>query len=428
MPHSRLARRIFSLSLLLLWVAFAAGAEARPPRAAVVMDAATGRVLYGEGSERRIHPASMTKMMTLYLLFEALEKGRLSLDTRLRVSKRAASMPPSRLGLRPGQRMRVRDAILALVTKSANDVAVVVAEALAGSEAAFARRMTRKARALGMRRTVFRNASGLHHPAQRTTVRDMAILARALLRDFPSYYRYFSRRSFTWAGRRYRNHNRLLGRYRGLDGVKTGYVRASGYNLAASAVRNGRRVIVVVAGGRTARERDRKVVRLLDLGFRRLEKLRLVAVAPPRPRPARGAERASLVSLGAGAVRFPLPAVKPQLVAWRAAEFAGWNRAAAMRRGRTARDRARYGVQVGAYLRPDRAYAAAAETVRLLPALLLAGEIDVSPRQGRRRTFYRARIVGFERGTARAICRALERRGRDCLVVAYGRPVAVAAR
>ncbi len=398
-------------------------AAARPPSAAIVMDADTGAVLYAEGADRRIYPASLTKMMTLYMVFEALESGRLGLRDRIGISRRAAGMPPSRLGLRPGQSLTVEQAILALVTKSANDVAVAIAERLAGTEWRFAKRMTSKARALGMRRTTFRNASGLPNSRQRTTVRDMAVLARALIRDHPRYYRYFSRRSFTFRGRRYGNHNRLLGRYAGLDGVKTGYIRASGFNLAASAVRDGRRVIAVVAGGRSARARDRRVAELLDLGFRRLGS-RLVADAPiPRPRPG-GIALASLPEAApmATELAFPVPQMRRAPLARQPVT------PVAARSPRPRMVERFYGIQVGAFLRAGQARKVAFRARKLAPDILLDANVAVSKRRGRNRTFYRARIVGLTLAEAREACRVLESRRQDCLVVTLERPVRVAAR
>ncbi len=395
---------------------------ARPPSAAIVMDADTGAVLYAEGADRRIYPASLTKMMTLYMVFEALESGRLGLRERIRISRRAAGMPPSRLGLRPGRSLTVEQAILALVTKSANDVAVALAERLAGTEWRFAKRMTSKARALGMRRTTFRNASGLPDSRQRTTVRDMAILARALVRDHPRYYRYFSRRSFSFKGRRYPNHNRLLGRYAGLDGVKTGYIRASGFNLAASAVRGGRRVIAVVAGGRSARARDRRVARLLDLGFERLDR-RLVARAPiPRPRPG-GVALAAFAKAAPmnDDLAYPVPQMK------RRGPLLRSSAAAVAARGPRMVERL-YGVQVGAFLRANQARKIAYRARKLAPDILLDANVTVSKRRGRDRTFYRARIVGLTLAEARQACRILKSRRQDCLVVTLERPVRVAVR
>ncbi|MEE8227538.1 MAG: D-alanyl-D-alanine carboxypeptidase family protein, partial [Kiloniellales bacterium] len=267
---NHLLRNALAAAFAILALTLAQIPQAQARYAALVIDADSGRVLYEVNADTRNYPASLTKMMTLYLLFEALEEGRLTADQPLTVSRRAAGMPASKLGLKRGQSIRVEDAILVLVTKSANDVAVVVAEALAGKETQFARLMTRKAKALGMTRTNFRNASGLYHRSQLSTARDMAILAQALMRDFPARYKAFSTRSFTYNGRSYRNHNKLLRTYKGTDGLKTGYIAASGYNLAASAKRDGHRVIAVVFGGKTARSRDRQVAKLLDRGFRRL--------------------------------------------------------------------------------------------------------------------------------------------------------------
>ncbi|NJL07531.1 MAG: D-alanyl-D-alanine carboxypeptidase [Methylacidiphilales bacterium] len=219
--------------------------------AAIVVDANTGKVLHESEPDALRHPASVTKVMTLYMLFEQLEAGRLKLDSQLPVSPRAAAQDPTKLGLRPGSTIEVEDAIRALVTKSANDAAVVIAEAIGGDEASFAAMMTRKARALGMSRTTFRNASGLPNPDQVTTARDLSLLGRAIQERFPRYYRYFSTRQFAWRGNSIANHNKLLGRVEGVDGIKTGYTRASGFNLLTSAKRGGRHVVGVVLGGRT---------------------------------------------------------------------------------------------------------------------------------------------------------------------------------
>jgi len=245
-------------------------AQARQPLAVILVDARTGKVLYAKDADARRYPASITKVMTIYLLFRELKAGRISLNTRLKVSRRASLKPPSKLWLKPGQSITVDQAIRALAVKSANDVAAVVAENLAGSEAAFARRMTAMARALGMTRTTFRNASGLPNPPNVSTARDLATLSLRLMRDFPGYYRkYFGLRRFTWRGRRHRNHNRLLGRVRGMDGIKTGYTRAAGSNLAASVRRGGKRVVAVVLGAPSSRWRNAYMARLLNGAFRR---------------------------------------------------------------------------------------------------------------------------------------------------------------
>jgi len=239
-------------------------AAANSKYAGIVVDAKTGKTLYASSADARRYPASLTKIMTLYAVFEELEAGRLSLNSQFKVSKYASGRPPSKLGLKPGSTIRVKDAILALVTKSANDVATTVAENIAGSEAKFAERMTRTARQIGMTRTVFRNPHGLPDSRQYTTARDMATLGRAIQERFPDYYGYFKTRTYSYKGRRYGNHNRLLGRVKGVDGIKTGYIRASGFNLVTSVKRDGRFIVAVVMGGKTGRSRDAQMVKLVN--------------------------------------------------------------------------------------------------------------------------------------------------------------------
>lgn len=238
--------------------------------AAIVVDFTTGNILYSRNPDAVRHPASLTKMMTLYLVFEALDNGRLSLIQQIPVSAHAANQQPSRLGLRPGQTITVQQAILAVVTKSANDAATVLAEAIGGSEGEFAEMMTRRAKSLGMQRTVYINASGLPNPNQVTTAGDLAKLSLAILHHFPSYYHYFSTKQFIYQGHSFANHNHLLNFYQGLDGIKTGYINASGFNLSASAERNGKRIVAVVMGGRTASTRDKHMAELLDQGFEKI--------------------------------------------------------------------------------------------------------------------------------------------------------------
>jgi len=235
-----------------------------PPYAAIVVDANSGSVLHNANADSLRHPASLTKIMTLYLLFEQLEAGKLRLDSRLEVSDHAAQQAPSKLGLMPGQTIMVEDAIRALVTKSANDAAVVVAEAIGGDEDSFGRMMTRKARALGMSRTVYVNASGLPDDDQLTTARDQATLGRAIQDRFPRYYRYFATPAFVYRGHAMRNHNKLLGRVDGVDGIKTGYTRASGFNLVTSVRRGPRHVVAVVLGGASGGARDARMRMLIE--------------------------------------------------------------------------------------------------------------------------------------------------------------------
>jgi D-alanyl-D-alanine carboxypeptidase len=235
-----------------------------PPRSAIVVDANSGNVLYAASPDEPRHPASLTKVMTLYLLFERMEAGRFKVDSQLPVSEHASVQAPSKLGLRPGQTIAVEDAIRAMVTKSANDVAVVVAEAISGSEGEFADLMTKKARALGMGHTVYRNASGLPNDEQVTTAREQALLGRAIQERFPRQYRYFSTLSFTYHGQEMRNHNNLLGHVEGVDGIKTGFTQASGFNLITSVHRNNRYIVAVVLGGASAGERDARMRALIE--------------------------------------------------------------------------------------------------------------------------------------------------------------------
>src|SRR5262245_20541898 len=290
-------------------------------------------------------------MMTLYLLFEAIENGRVKMATPFSVSQRAADQDPTKLGLKPGDTISARDAILGLVTKSANDAAVVIAEALAGSEDRFAERMTAKARRLGMTRTTFQNASGLPDPEQETTARDMARLARALLRDFPQHYHFFSAASFSFAGVTHANHNRFMNWYDGADGLKTGFIRASGFNLVASAQRGERRLVGVGMGGTSAGARDQRMGELLDAAFMRrpaLPAIRQANAAPSAPR-----ATASNGAFPAAAAATPPQAAQP-------AVSGPW------------------GVQVGAFADAAQARQAAERARRTAPQLARAA-IDVSP-------------------------------------------------
>lgn len=274
-PQGKRAALAVAVTLVGAFLLSTADAEARSRKrqrapgawqagfAAIVIDAKTGKILDEENSDALRHPASLTKIMTLYVLFERIEQGKVSLKTRLNVSEYASERPPSKLGLQEGTTIAVEDAIKALVTRSANDVATVIAENLADDEDVFAVLMTRKARALGMSNTVFKNASGLPDREQVTTARDMATLGRAIQDRFPSLYRYFSTQSFMWRGRVIANHNRLLGRVPGVDGIKTGYTNASGFNLVTSVRHKNRHVVAVVLGGRTGGQRDQYMRELI---------------------------------------------------------------------------------------------------------------------------------------------------------------------
>ncbi|CAO3441395.1 serine hydrolase [Azospirillum endophyticum] len=361
-----------------------------PVAAEILMDAQSGKVLRARNADTLTYPASLTKMMTLMLTFEALDRGALRLNQSLVVSRHAASMPPSRLWLAPGSTITVEQAILALVTRSANDVAVVLGEALGGSEEAFAKSMTARARRLGMHRTVFRNASGLPDRLQRTTARDMAILSRALIRGHAGHYAYFKRRSFDWQGDTVYGHNRLMARYPGMDGIKTGYIAASGFNLAASAVRDGRRLIAVVMGGHSANSRDTQVADLLDAGFKR-------PTSPAKPAPvqpdlvitrnsASTTDRSTAVSVAVPVVK-PAPATKPVGGSW--------------------------SIQVGAFASHAAALRSAHDTAERLGALA-AGASPAVVRSG---GLYKARLIGLPAADAGTACRTLKTAGHGCFAL-----------
>lgn len=248
---------------------FTFSANANAKYAGIVVDAKTGRTLYKYKADSKRYPASLTKMMTLYLTFEALERGKVKKSTRIRVSKNAAAEQPSKLGLRAGQTITVEQAIYALVTKSANDVATALGEYLGGSETNFGKLMTKKARSLKMASTTFRNAHGLPNSRQVTTARDMARLGIALREHYPRYYKYFSTTSFKFGKANYGNHNRLLGRVKGVDGIKTGYTRASGFNLVSSVKANGRSIVAVVMGGKSGASRNAQMQKLISQYLRK---------------------------------------------------------------------------------------------------------------------------------------------------------------
>jgi D-alanyl-D-alanine carboxypeptidase len=276
------------------------------PYADIVIDGNSGAVLHATNPDARRHPASLTKIMTLYLLFEQLEAGKLKLDTPLKVSQEAAGQAPTKLGLRPGSTLQVEDAIKGMVTRSANDAAVVVAEAIAGDEDEFAKLMTRKARALGMARTVYKNASGLPDDDQVTTARDQSILGRAIQERFPRSYKYFSIRSFTFRGQSIANHNNLLGRVEGVDGIKTGYIGASGFNLVTSVHRGNRYLVAVVMGGSSAGSRDSRMRELIN------EKIAAASTKRTAPMIAESIEAPTTPESKVAAKIEPKPTPKPE--------------------------------------------------------------------------------------------------------------------
>ncbi len=411
-----IARILFAAAALaggLLTSAEALAAKA----ASIIVDARTGEVLHEQDADAITHPASLTKMMTLYLVFDALDDGRLSLDQALPVSDWAESMSPTKLGVRAGTTLRVETAILGLVTKSANDAAVVLAEALGGSELRFAEMMTRKARELGMRHTVYRNASGLPNMEQVTTARDYTLLSRAMLTDHPKYYPYFSRRNFIYGGRSLPNHNRLMSRYEGMDGIKTGYTVASGFNLAASAVREGRRLVGVVLGGKSAVSRDNRMAALLDQAFGKPNRGRedgpLVASADRAPQGEPEAEGDDDDEEPVVKAKLALPKKTPEksLVQKVSVQAPPAATAALAKAGD------KWGIQVGAFSSRAAGQKALAQATKQAPFLLRGARHNVVESKNGKETVYRARMVGLDEKEARQACATLTKHGHRCVAV-----------
>lgn len=374
-----------------------------PLRAAILIDAETGTVLRQINPDVPNYPASLTKMMALYLTFAALNEGTLNLDQRLAVSPHAARQEPSKLWLNPGDSVRVRNLILALVTRSANDAAVVLAEGIAGSEAGFAGRMTSTARRLGMAHTVFRNASGLPDPVQRTTARDMARLALALHQNFPREFDYFSVREFKFRGRTIAGHNHLLETYDGSDGIKTGFTRAAGFNLAASAERDGRRLIGVILGSPSWRVRDKQMVALLDRGFAGLGASQ-IAAAPDTVVPSPAARKPSGTMARLATLASPVGKAeaatdgKPQL------------RPAVNTAGGTPRS-----IQLGAFRAQHAAKKLAHSASRLSAAKGKTVRVIRVPK-GAKGRFYTVQLSTFTEKDAQSVCASLKKK-MPCLAV-----------
>jgi D-alanyl-D-alanine carboxypeptidase len=407
--------------------------KAATPRiaASIVVDMNTGAILGAESAETPRHPASLTKMMTLYVLFGYLRAGKITPDTDLVVSAHAANQAPTKLGLKPGTTIKVTDAAKALVTQSANDAAATIAENLGGTEENFARLMTETGRRIGMTKTVFRNASGLPNEEQVTTARDMAILAAHLIHDYPEYYKVFETRYFSFKGRKYKNHNKLLFGYKGTDGIKTGYTRASGFNLAASAQRGNKHLLAVVLGGKTGSQRDTATRALLDKHFSKAsetkptEEQRVASFvgAPPPPLPAikkpvlamaaAAPVPARVAGPAEGDITEPAPAQKTVL----AALSGPASKPSAKTGAREVRYDGDYHVQVGAYMSQ-----AEAENrlgmVQQRATDLLDGHLPFTASFMKDdQEWYRARFAGFSQDSAQATCKALKKLSLDCAVM-----------
>jgi D-alanyl-D-alanine carboxypeptidase len=463
----------FALSFLTLVILGVQSADARPVQASIVVDAASGEVLSASNADTSTYPASLTKMMTLYLLFEAMQDGRVKLTDTITFSKNSAGKAATNLNVDSGDRISVETAILALVVRSANDAATAIAEQLGGTEAGFARLMTNKAQMLGMTRTTFRNANGLPDAKQRTTARDMATLSVALIRDFPQYYGYFKRTSFKYRGVTYRGHNKLLKSFKGYDGIKTGYIRASGFNLASSAERDGRRLVVVVLGGSSPSMRDRKVADLLTSGFKSQRgtgtliaakaplsgQVKAAAPAPAdtaaesmvedvianilikpaqaasveeRDQPVSALQLAGLKGLtpllkpgtrpktepAAAAVALASPVLKPGTSAKvdlaEAEPFVPDAQATTV----VWKADGAYGIQVGAYSKYNAAQKAAQTATKAESQLLADARIIIdTQKMNNGSKLYRARVAGLSKTDAQTACRNLKAKRTDCLVL-----------
>ncbi|MGB1361479.1 MAG: D-alanyl-D-alanine carboxypeptidase family protein [Alphaproteobacteria bacterium] len=352
--------------------------------ASIIIDVKDGKILYSRGANLQRYPASLTKIMTLYILFEELKKGKIKLNTKFTASKRAVRQPPSRIGLGIGEKITVKNAILALVVKSANDVAVTVAENLGGTERKFAKRMTATAKRIGMKKTTFRNASGLPNYAQVTTAYDMSILGTRLFKDFPEYYKYISTRTFKYAGVTFRNHNKLLTRYKGTDGIKTGYIRASGFNLVSSVERDGVRLIGVVFGGVSGSRRDLHMRYLLDKGFRVAEHM--------ASRPVDKTETATYAKLNN--IKLPIKTAKVDL---KKKEEQG---------SKQPLDTG-WAIQVGAYSNKKFAKTATKKVLAILPDKNDL-TVEILEIKKNKRSLFRARVEGFDKKYAKKVCSAVK--------------------
>ncbi len=377
--------RIFSGCLLILGLVIFS-TQAKASVSSITIDAETGEVLSSSGADILRYPASLTKVMTLYITFDALEKGLIKLDDELPVSRTAANRSPSKLGLRPGSTIDVKTCIMALIVKSANDCATVLAEGLGYSEENFAKTMTRVSRELGMKNTTFKNASGLPNRQQKTTARDMALLAAAMYHHFPQYYKWFSETKFTYQGKTIYTHNYVLKKFEGADGLKTGFTNAAGFNIITSAERDGHRVIAVTMGHNTAKERDKKVVQMMSKGLSKLALNDKVNSANMYA----NLEEKKLENEATTQVASAQPTLPKEQ---------NWD------------------IQVGAFSNYAKARNYALE-IKQKSRKLANKEIIIEPVSTGSAIIYRSKIAGFAKREADAACKSLKKTNKSCIVVA----------
>jgi D-alanyl-D-alanine carboxypeptidase len=437
-------RTLAMVTMAVTFVMAAANVSHAARDAAIVVDANTGKTLYASNANARRYPASLTKMMTLYLTFEALAKGKITKSTQVSFSANAAAEPPTKLGVRKGSSVSVETAILSMVTKSANDSSTALAELLGGSESNFAQMMTAKARSLGMNGTVFRNANGLPNPGQFTTARDMATLGIALREHYPQYYGYFSQRSFMYGRQRINGHNRLLGRIKGVDGIKTGYTRASGFNLVSSVAVDGRRMVAVVMGGTSGASRDNQMAKLItaylpkasrrgggdliaksdnDSPVRALAKVMLPKHDAPTPDNRPQAEEVVVASAAPALVEAPTPK-KPVKVAAPEPADVPFAQAyvepepAHVDPVNTASLPSGWVVQVASSPSKSEAEAVINKTSKQAHAILADASGFTMPFSKGGVTYFRARFSGFDNQTAaQKACTALKKKRIECFAI-----------
>lgn len=378
----------------------------------IMIDAANGEVMYEMNADERRYPASLTKLMTLYITFNALENNHIKLTDKLKVSRTAAGRSPSKLGVRAGETITVKDAIMAVIVKSANDCATVLAEHFAPTEADFAVLMTNTAHKLGMKHTTFKNASGLPNKQQKTSARDMAILAMAVYHHFPQYYKWFSAKSFQYKGRTIGGHNYILKTFAGADGMKTGYTAASGYNIITSAKRSGKRVIAVTMGHNSVGERDKKVSKMMDRGLVHMQKGDVDVATLTNEIDGKGVIKAKTTRVAAVQKKTPAKAQNVRLAkAQNKTAVKTTQIASAVSNGR-------YAVQVGSFSDYQRARNYALTVKNKLAKKYAVHDIKVEKVQADSKTVYRSKVIGLARNDANTICRNMKRSNQACLVTA----------
>lgn len=390
MFRNKFISALCGIAAILCIVNDASAARFKRSQSSIVIDAASGKVISASNADERRHPASLTKLMTLYLTFDALDKGKLKLTDKVKVSKHAAAMEPTKLGTPAGNKITVELAIKAMIIKSANDCAVVLAEKLGGSEDNFAKIMTKTAQELGMKHTTFKNASGLPHPSQKSTARDMAILGSAIYHHFPQYYQLFSNTKFSYQGKTFYTHNHLLKKYRGTDGMKTGYTKAAGYNIVTSAERDGKRVIAVVMGHNTIKERDMKVASLMTSGFKKIKSAdnnKQLAQLDIKNTP----QIDNIVSADNNITEVEEVTAKTDT----------------------------WGIQIGAFSNYTKAHNYALSVQHILkPAYAAKTSVNVEPFSKGYSVVYRAQLIGLQKNEADKSCSQLQREKKSCIVVA----------